>query len=72
MVGELTTFQAILVLIYVVLGTSAVAYVKSEIFGVVLEFGSIGNIILRNIIWGIILGWLAIPVALIHYAIVNR
>ena len=72
MIGEIPAWLAILVLIYVIFGTSAVAYVKSEIFGVVYEFGGLGNIILRNILWGLILGWLAIPIALIHYAIVNR
>ena len=72
MIGELTTFQAILVLIYVVLGTSAVAYVKSEIFGVVVEFGNLGELIFKNVIWGVLLGWLAIPVAIIHMLIFHR
>ncbi|MCH5193603.1 MAG: hypothetical protein J1F11_06550 [Oscillospiraceae bacterium] len=66
------TLEGILVIVYIVLGTSAVKYVKSEIFGVVVEFGSLGQLLLKNVIWGVILGWLAIPVAIIHMLIFHR
>lgn len=66
------TLEGILVIVYIVLGTAAVKYVKSEIFGVVVEFGGLGELIFKNVIWGFFLGWLAIPVAIIHMLIFHR
>ena len=66
------TVQNVLIIIYIILGTAAVKYVKSEIFGVIVEFGNLGQLILKNVIWGLLLGWLAIPVALIHMLIFHR
>lgn len=64
---------AIGLLIYVIAGVTAVKYVKANIFGVVAEYTtSLYNSILKNIVWGAVFGWLAIPVALIHWLIVGR
>ncbi len=64
---------AIGILIYTILGMIAVKYVKANIFGVVAEYtNSLYNLFVKNIVWGMAFGWLAIPVALIHWLVVGR
>ena len=59
--------------IYTIAGVMAVKYVKANIFGVVAEYtNSLYNLFLKNLVYGFLLGWLAIPVALIHWLIVGR
>lgn len=58
---------------YIIFGTAAVSYVKREIFGWETVFTT--NIVkyyMFQIVLGIIFGWLAIPVALIHHVVTNR
>lgn len=58
---------------YVVFGTKAVGYIKREIFGLETVFvTSISHYYAKQIAFGFALGWLAIPVALIHYLVTNR
>lgn len=58
---------------YVIFGTKAVGYVKREIFGLETVFiTSISHYYAKQIAFGIALGWLAIPVALIHHFVTNR
>ena len=60
-------------LIYVIAGVSAVKYVKTNIFGVVAEYtDSLLNLFIKNVLYGSLFGWLAIPVALIHWLIIGR
>lgn len=60
-------------IIYTIISMIAVKYVKANIFGVVAEYtNSLYNLFLKNLIWGFLLGWLAIPVALIHWLVVGR
>ena len=63
----------IAVIIYGIIGMCAVAYVKSNILGVESEYTtSLFRYYALQFIWGILLGWLAIPVALIHCIFANR
>lgn len=58
---------------YVICGTKAVGYIKREIFGLETVFiTSISHYYAKQIAFGIALGWLAIPIALIHHLVTNR
>lgn len=63
----------IVVVIYVVLGMKAIRYVKVNIFGVVAEYtNDLAQHLLQKIISAALFGWLAIPVALIHWFFVGH
>lgn len=67
------TIGVIVFVIYVIAGVSAVKYVKTNIFGVVAEFtDSLLNLFIKNVLYGSLFGWLAIPVALIHWIFIGR
>lgn len=67
------TVGMIILIIYAIIGPMAVKYVKVNIFGVVAEYtDNLFNLFLKNLIWGLFLGWLALPVAIIHWLIVGR
>ena len=64
---------AIAIVIYTIIGMIAVKYVKSNLLGIDAEYtNSLYNYFIRNMLWGFFLGWLAIPVALIHWLVVGR
>lgn len=64
---------AVGLIIYTIISMIAVKYVKANIFGVVAEYtNSLYNLFLKNLVWAFLLGWLAIPVALIHWLIIGR
>lgn len=76
-VDSMREIAGILVLValvaYVAFGTKAVGYVKREIFGLETVFiTSISHYYAKQIAFGIALGWLAIPIALIHHLVTNR
>ncbi|MDE6593370.1 MAG: hypothetical protein K2K57_09970 [Oscillospiraceae bacterium] len=66
--------DGILVIIYAIAGTIAVGYVKTNIFGVMAEFTTddVFTHFVKKIITGVIFGWLAIPIAILHKLIFNR
>lgn len=70
---KMETLEAILVIVYIIAGTWAVKYVKSEIFHVTAVFTT--NWLryhVDQVVWGAFMGWLAIPIALLHRIIFNR
>ena len=65
--------DTIIFVIYIIAGTIAVKYVKSEIFHVDAVFTT--NWLryhVDQVVWGAVIGWLAIPIALLHRIICNR
>ena len=60
----------IVVIIYVIAGMMAVKYIKVNILGVVAEFTpSLWHSFIKNLVFGTFLGFVAIPVALVHWII---
>lgn len=65
--------MSIVAIIYIFFGIKAVKYVKANIFGVYAEYtNDLFRYFLKNVILGLFFGWLAIPVAIIHWLIVGR
>lgn len=63
----------ILGILYIFFGIKAVRYVKRNIFGVAFEVThDLFTYWLSQFIWGVIMGWLAIPVMIIHWIFVGR
>ena len=62
--------EGIVAIIYVIAGMIAVKYIKTNIFGVVAEITpSLWHSFIKNLVFGAFLGFIAIPVALIHWII---
>lgn len=61
------------IIIYAFAGDKANYYCKYHFFNVRAEiYGNTGDYIVRRFGWAVILGWLTIPVALIHYHFVLK
>ena len=58
--------MAILLIIYVICGYQSYRYLRRTLFGVKLEIASsLLNYIWDGILWGLVLGWATIPLAII-------
>lgn len=63
----------VVVVIYSFIGMKAVRYIKREMFHVSVEFFSNAvDFWWKEYLKGFVFGWLAIPIALIHWLIVGR
>ena len=63
----------ILTLAYIYAGDKAIYYLKYHLLGVRAEvYGDTGNYIMSRFIWSAILGWAAIPIAVIHHLLTNK
>lgn len=63
----------ILLFMYIYAGDKAIYYLKYHFLGVRAEiYGDTGNYILSRFIWSVILGWAAIPIAVLHYLLTNK
>lgn len=59
--------------IYAYAGDSANYYLKYHLLNQRAEnYHDTGEYIMQRIIWAVILGWVTIPVALIHYMVKNK
>lgn len=59
--------MTILFLIYLVLGYKSIGYCKHYIFGIEYEMiGSITNHFIKTLVEGVFLGWLTIPIMILH------
>ena len=66
-------FGIILTLVYIYAGDKANYYLKYHLLGVRAEvYGDTGNYITSRFIWGAILGWATIPIAVLHYLLTNK
>lgn len=64
--------EIVILIAYVIIGIWGVKYFKREILGIVIEFDSIYHHLLRNIVYGVLLGWIAAPISFIHWLFVGR
>ena len=63
----------ILILVYIYAGDKANYYLKYHLLNVRAEvYGDTGNYLMSRFIWGAILGWATIPIAVLHYFFTNR
>lgn len=68
------TITMIVLVVYVILGTLAVKYVKSECLHIVAEFttGGCVGVVFSDLIWGFFLGWICIPIMILHWLFFGR
>ena len=59
--------EAVLMLAYLIIGYVSVQYVRHRIFGTVDIYTDSGQYFVSNVINGMLLGWAAAPIALLHY-----
>ena len=59
--------DAVLFLVYLVIGYVSVQYVRHRIFGTIDIYTDAGQYFVSNVINGMLLGWAAAPIALLHY-----
>ena len=58
---------------YIYFGDKAIYYIKYHILNTRAEiYGNTGDYIMGRIIWALLLGWAAIPLALIHNNFLRR
>lgn len=65
--------EGILFILYCIVGTRSVKYIKTNMMGVTAEFtNNLIDYFVKQLIVGVLLGWIAIPVALIHRHIISK
>lgn len=62
----------ILFIVYACIGKWGVTYFKSEILGIVAEYGTVMDFMIKPLVFGIILGWIAAPISFLHWLIIGR
>ena len=63
----------ILILVYVYAGDKANYYLKYHVLGVQAElYDNTGDYIVSRAIWGAILGWATIPIAILHNTFIRK
>ena len=61
------------ILLYIYAGDKANYYLKRNLLHVEAEYYSdTGNYLLSRFIWGAILGWATIPIAVLHHLLTNK
>jgi len=66
-------FGLIIFVIYLYAGDKAIYYIKYHILNTRAEiYSNTGDYIIGRIIWAMLLGWAAIPIALLHNYVVNK
>lgn len=65
--------ETVICLVYIFLGAKANSYLKYHILGVQAEiYSDTFSHFLSKGIWGAFLGWITIPIAILHKILFNR
>lgn len=63
----------VLILIYIAAGAAANTYIRHNIFGIQTVYVfSWENFIMDKFIWAVLLGWISIPVAILHVLVLGK
>ena len=66
-------FELIIFVIYIYAGVKAIYYLKYHILNTRAEiYSNTGDYIISRIIWALLLGWVAIPLALLHRVLTQK
>lgn len=62
----------VLFIVYMFIGIKGVNYFKTEILGIVAEYDTIVGHLIKHVVYGVLLGWIAAPISFLHWLFVGR